>query len=190
MPTAAELAAKLAALDEDFKAAPSESRPMFDSVPPGRYQATFREVAHFESKKNEDWFLKLIFEVMFEEHAGRSIDKIYNMGASGSAEQRQQRLGFLKQDLKTLGIDVDAEDFSISDCFPGSPLWDEILGTPVAIAVVPSKKVNPETGEPYPPNAYLNERLGDPLPTDIPVDPIASVAPAKPSYEDDDSVPF
>jgi hypothetical protein len=103
-----------------------------------------------------------------------------------STEEVQQKLGFLKRDLKTLGIDVEAEDFSMGLVRPGSPIWDVALNCPYDLAVKTSTSTDKE-GKPYR-NLYVNARLGGPLTGDVPADvPVPSVS--RPGDGDDD-VPF
>lgn len=184
-----DLAARLAELDEDFAAAPDVDDDPFALPEPGIYQTVLNRIDYFEAKTTGDPFLKLVFEVTLDPaYAGREIDLIYNLGASGTPEDRQRRLGFLKRDLAKLGVDPNAEDFSLGLLYPGSPIWDQVLDAPCVIAVVDSKKTNPNTGKPWR-NAYLNERLGDPLPSDIPSDGVPPVA-AQAALDDDPDIPF
>jgi hypothetical protein len=81
-------------------------------------------------------------------------------------------LGFLKKDLATLGVAVDSDEFSFNHIRPGNPMWDGLLDSQVEIAVVASKKTNPDTGEPYR-NAYVNFLIAGPMPkSDISNEPL------------------
>lgn len=185
-----DLAAKLAALDAEFKDAPT---PGLDDMPePGDYQALLKSIDTFEGKKDSTQYLKLVYEIVHDpSYAGREVDFIYLWVPDPSIpdEEVRRRLGFLKADLQTLGVDTDADDFSYASVYPGSDFWDGLLDTPVAIAVRDSKKTNPETGRAYR-NAYLNERLGGPLTSDIPntIPPVEPVA-AQPE-NGQDPIPF
>lgn len=182
----ADLAARLKALDSDFADAPIVDDDPYALPEPGIYQCVLDRIDYFEAKSTGDPFLKWVFVVKLDpKYDGREIDLIYNLGASGTPEDRKRRLGFLKRDLAKLGIDPEEEGFSLSSLHPGSSVWDQVLDAPCVIAVVDSKKTNPNTGKPYR-NAYLNERLGAPLQeSDIPSDPVLPVASVA-----DDTIPF
>ena len=175
-----DVARRLSDLDDNFKKAPSEGGNFGNDLPDlGDYQALFTGVFFFEKKDPpHNAFLKLVFEVQDDAmYAGWEIPMIYNLEPhkvphgqpTPTAEAIEQKLSFLKRDLKTMGIDVDSEDFSFAQVRPGSSIWDDPLDSPFLIAVRDSKKLNPSTGQPYR-NAYLNERLGGKIPPDIPVD--------------------
>jgi hypothetical protein len=176
---------RLARYDDTFKKASVDA--YGNQLPdPGTYQAVFREVDFFESKAGYA-FLKLVFEVTFDdEWRGHRIEKIYQLEFDDEAKAAL-KLGFLKKDLLTLGVDTQADDFSLTMVRPGSPVWDGVLDVPVEVAVVDSKKVDEKTGRPFR-NAYLNARLGGPISQDVPntVDPVAPVA----SVAGDDDIPF
>lgn len=176
---------RLAAVDQQFKAAPSE--PGYgDRLPePGTYQGILRTIDFFEAKATGQAYLKLVFEVVNDPaYNGLEVEVIHPLEPDGPADFVEMKYGFLKKDLKTLGIDVDSDEFSLTQVRPGSPIWDDVLDVPVEFAVVESKKVNQETGKPWK-NVYLNERLGGPLPADVPntLEPQPQVDPA-------DDLPF
>jgi hypothetical protein len=170
-----ELADRLARYDDTFKKASVDQ--YGNQLPdPGTYQTLFRDVDFFESKAGKA-FLKLTFEVTFDDQwRGHAIEKIYPLEFDDDREA-ELKLGFLKKDLLTLGVDTAAEDFSLTLVRPGSPIWDGVLDVPVEVAVVESKKVDTQTGKAYR-NAYLNARLGGPVRGDLPstVEPVPSVA--------------
>lgn len=189
-----DLEKRLAALDENFKAASSEGGGYGELPEPNDYQAVFREVDFFEAKQTGEAFIKLIFEVVLsKDYQGHEIALIHSLEPQGDEAFRTMKFGFLKKDLKTLGVDVDAEDFSLALVRPGSSIWDPVMDVPVEITVKDSKKLNDKTGRPYR-NAYLNSRLGDPLPgaearqlgSDMGTDPVAPVT----SNVTDDDIPF
>jgi len=192
-----EVSERLANLDSAFKGASSSPMGYDNELPePGDYQTLFTAVHFFEKKAApHNAFLKLTFEIQDDAlYTGREISMIYNLEphkvAPGqpapTAEEVEQKLSFLKRDLKTMDIDVDAEDFSFSEVRPGSAIWDDPLDSPFLVAVRDSRKVNPNTGKPYR-NAYLNERLGKAIPPDIPVeDPPVQVAGGDPGED----IPF
>jgi hypothetical protein len=189
------LEARLAALDNSFKSAPSEGGTFYNDLPePGEYQAVLRSIDFFESKAGAA-LLKLIFEVVLsKDYMGHEIGLLYNLEPEGTPQEIEQRLSFLKRDLKTLGIPVDQEDFAFSDVRPGSPIWDDVMDVPVAITVKEGKKLDPKTGRPRI-NAYLDARLGDPLPGNQALqfgsDMGADTTPPVPSVTDGDgSIPF
>jgi hypothetical protein len=182
---------RLAKLDESFKAAPTDG--YFNELPePGSYQAIFRSVEFFEGKTNGEAFIKLVFEVVLDKvYAGREIGLIHSLEPQGTRDFVEMKYSFLKRDLKTLGVPVDEEDFSLAQVRPGSTIWEPVLDVPVEITVKESKKLNPNTGKPYI-NAFLDARLGAPLPqgqlpgSDIP----ATDDPQPVPSTDLDDVPF
>jgi hypothetical protein len=201
---------RIAALSDSFKNAPSDGGGFINELPePGEYQAVFRYVDFFEQKNPPNAaFLKLAFEIVFDtKYQGREVELIYNLEphkpapgkAAPTKEELEMKLGFLKADLKKLGVAVDEDDFTLAQVRPGGSIWDPIMDVPVEISVRDSKKTNPNTGRPYR-NAYLNTRTGDPLPkgqqpipsSDIPVqlgDPVTPQVPVA-SAMDDDLPPF
>jgi hypothetical protein len=196
----------MAALDDHWKAAPSEGGGFFNELPePGTYQAVFRAVDFFEQKNPPNCaFLKLVYEIVFDQkYQGREVEMVYNLEPhkqSQDAADVQRKLSFLKADLKKLGVPVDDGDFSLTMVRPGGEIWDPIMDVPVEIAVVTSKKINEKTGLNHV-NVYLNARTGGPLPkgqapipaSDIPVqlgDDTPYVPPAKASAFGDVPPPF
>lgn len=155
----------LGQMDDAFRKAPADVDP-FAFPEPGVYQGVVLAIDFFERKEApNDAFLKITVQIQLDpKYAGRTVDFVHPLEPhlTLSPERSEQKLSFLKKDLKTLGIDVEAEDFSLAAVRPGSSLWDDVLDAPVEIAVVDSKKVNPNTGKPYR-NAYINERLGAPI---------------------------
>jgi hypothetical protein len=134
-----DLEDRLSSLDELWKTAKTDG-PSGNWLPDddGDYQGILVQVDFFEQKKEpvgKAW-LKLIWELQEtnaddRQYAGMQVSKLYDLEpqlVSGrvpaSTEEVQQKLGFLKRDLKTLGIDVEAEDFSMGLVRPGSPIWD------------------------------------------------------------------
>jgi hypothetical protein len=196
-----DLEDRLSSLDELWKTAKTDG-PSGNWLPDddGDYQGILVQVDFFEQKKEpvgKAW-LKLIWELQEtnaadRQYAGMQVSKLYDLEpqlVSGrvpaSTEEVQQKLGFLKRDLKTLGIDVEAEDFSMGSVRPGSPIWDVALNCPYDLAVKTSTSTDKE-GKPYR-NLYVNARLGGPLTGDVPADvPVPSVS--RPGDGDDD-VPF
>jgi hypothetical protein len=188
-----DLEARLGQLDDAFRNAPSEGDGARWMPPAGvDYQCFLREIDFFEAKATGKAFLKMVFEIAFGEFANREIDMLYNLEPDGTPDEVEMRLGFLKRDLKTLGVPVDSDEFTFAQVRPGSPIWDDILDVPVEIAVRESKKVNEKTGKPFV-NSYLNARMGDPMPkqqllqqqSDVPGE-----MPPAPTVEDDESIPF
>jgi hypothetical protein len=185
---------RLAKLDESFKAASSEGGYSNQLPEPGIYQALFREVDFFEAKQTGAAFLKLVFEIVTgEKYKGWPVELIHPL--EPDPEIAETKFQYLKRDLKTLGIPVDEDDFSLAQVRPGSEIWTPIFDVPVEIEVKQSKKLNPNTGQPYV-NAYLQARLGDPLPkavqsqlgSDVPAGE-KDMAPV-PAIPDDDPPPF
>jgi hypothetical protein len=188
-----DLGDRLSSLDELWKTAKTDG-PSGNWLPDedGDYQGILVQVDFFEQKKEpvgKAW-LKLIWELQEtnaddRQYAGMQVSKLYDLEpqlVSGrvpaSTEEVQQKLGFLKRDLKTLGIDVEAEDFSMGLVRPGSPIWDVALNCPYDLAVKTSTSTDKE-GKPYR-NLYVNARLGGPLTGDVPADvPAPSVFAAR-----------
>lgn len=170
---------RLAALNTDFKAAPvATDDSKFDLPPDGDYQAVVNRWDFFESKKDE-LFLKTEYLVQhYPEHAGAQIDLIYSL-------EDPERFQYLKKDLATLGADVDSLD--LTELRPGSPTLEGLCDTPVLLRVATSKKTNPNTGKPYR-NAYLQERFGGPLTSDV--TPPAGEGVGDPRTTSDDKIPF
>lgn len=183
-----DLEQSLEAMDAAFAKAPAEHDP-FALPEPGIYQAVVEGVDFFEAKNPpNDAFLKLQFRIVHDaKYDGRGVDIVHGLEPHlrySEPEDIQRRLTSLKKDLKTLGVEVDHDDFSLTAVRPGSPLWDDILDAPVELAVVDSKKLNPQTGKPYR-NLYLNARLGLPIGSDIPTTPVA-----RPAASSSPDIPF
>lgn len=183
---------RLASLDDTFKSAPMEGGFTRFMPEPGLYQGILREIDFFESKKGQA-FLKLVFEIaLHPEYAGQQIELTYNLEPDGNNEEREQKLGFLKRDLRTLGIPVESDEFSFAQVRPGSAIWDPVMDVPVSIEVKDSKRVNPDTGKPWR-NAYVQDRLGDPLPvgtTPMPQSEIPNTLEPQQQVAADDTIPF
>jgi hypothetical protein len=192
-----DLEARLAKMDDAFKSAPSDGGGGFWLPPVGIYQGILRSLDFFETKADQRALLKLTYEIVLAQNRdlnGREIDFVYNLEPQGTPDEIEFRLSFLKRDLKTLGIPVDSDEFSFAQVRPGSPIWDDVMDVPVEIEVKESKKLDPKTGKPWT-NAYLQARLGDPLPagqlpgSDIPMEGMEPVAPVK-ADDESDPVPF
>lgn len=191
------LEAKLDQMDSAFKSAPSDFGG-YELPEPGDYQATFTAVDFFEGKQPPNVpYLKLSFTVEFDPlYAGRSIDVIHPLVPDGPSDFVEMKMSFLKKDLKTLGVPVEDEDFSFNQVRPGSAIWDGLLDAQFELAIRDSKKANPNTGKPYR-NAYINQRIGDPLPkqerlqaqSDIPAS-ADDMKPLPTGGEDGESIPF
>lgn len=188
---------RLAKMDDAFKSAPSDGGGGFWLPPVGIYQGILRSLDFFETKADQRALLKLTYEIVLAQDRslnGREIDFVYNLEPQGTPDEVEFRLSFLKRDLKTLGIPVDSDEFSFAQVRPGSEIWDPIMDVPVEIEVKASKKINADTGKPYV-NAYLQARLGDPLPAgqvpagDIPIEGMDQPTPVK-ADDESDPVPF
>jgi hypothetical protein len=173
-----DLDRRLAELNDYFKEAKAETPCYGDELPPvGTYETVLRSVEFFEGKKTGAGYLKMIYEVVHDPgFEGHEINKIYclepHKEKQRTASEVMQRLGFLKKDLATLGVAVDSDEFSFNHIRPGNPMWDGLLDSQVEIAVVASKKTNPDTGEPYR-NAYVNFLIAGPMPkSDISNEPL------------------
>lgn len=143
----------------------------------GTYQALIQRFDFFESKKGE-LFLKTELQIQLDEkYEGHPVEIIHNLSDP-------DRLDWLKQHLHNCGLDL--ENFAELD-----GRLHELLDVPVEIAVKTSKKTD-NNGNPYR-NAYVNQRLGNPMPgagaTDVPADPDPVPAGASAGQSDDD-IPF
>jgi hypothetical protein len=152
-----DLEARLAAMDDEFRRAPSESS-LYEPPPDGTYQALVDSWDHFEALESGRAFLKCVFQVQnHPDYGGRYAETIFSLEDPG-------RLTFLKQFIRRLGgmtqDEVDA--LSMTAFAPNSGLLRALLDTPVEIKVV-RKGSNPkDAGRPYV-NTYLQHRLGDPV---------------------------
>ena len=187
-----DLTDRLKALDSAFKKAPDKPRPSgkFERFKPpeGTYWATVDSVDFLEFY-DDVAHLKISFLIAQNEHKGKTIEKIYVLEPHKldgvDNEEAIRRLGFLRQDLSVLGIDV--EQIQLSDVRPGSPIWDDILGRNVELAVRfgRSGKLDKD-GDPYR-NVYINastDALGKER-SDIPTDD-----PPVKTTKTDDNIPF
>lgn len=147
-----DLEGRLAAMQEAFNDAPTDSGSITELPPDGEYQALVKSFDVFESKAG-DLYLKTVLEVAFDrEYAGREAPTIHSL-------DDPDRIKFLKTHLSRLGADV--ENLDMREVRPGSELLTSLLDVPVAIAVRTSSKTD-ANGVPYR-NVYLNERLGNPM---------------------------
>jgi hypothetical protein len=161
---------RLAALDGDFKAAKEPSRGGGSWMPDedGDYQVIVERFDTFTNKAKTALFLKAELKIA----------------------NNPERFGYLKADLRTMGLSPDDDDFSFGNLLTE---LEQVLDVPLMVAVVTSNRVNEKTGENYR-NIYLNQRLGAPLrrqdvertgKSDIP----ATVPPAA-RDDDEDPIPF
>lgn len=157
-----ELEQRLAALDDKIKTTPAvPPGGAFDLPPVGDYQAMLDRWDHFEGKNGKTaghLFLKAEYVIQHHELAGKQVDLIYNMD-----DPEGKGIGFLKADLKKLGVE-DADDLDAAGIHR---VLEQVCDTPVLLAVRVSKKLNPETNEPFR-NAYLRESFGAPMRSDVP----------------------
>jgi hypothetical protein len=163
------LAAMQGAWQEAQADAPSYGGPQ---PPDGTYQALVNGFDTFESKAGE-LFLKIKLQIADgSEWNGHVQEKV------GSLED-PQRIAYTKQDLATLGVNVDEVDLSsLLDSL------EPVLDVPVEIAIKRSDRTNNQ-GEHFV-NTYINKRLGDPLPrTDVPAE-----APEPAQVGNTDDCPF
>lgn len=169
------LADRLAGLNTDWQDAKT-----FNKVwpPDGDYQALVHRFDFFEGGAANHAFLKTELEVQHDdEWQGTSVETIHDL-------EDPDRLGFLKQHLHVLGLDLD--DFSQLEV-----RLSEVLDVPVQIRIKTSDKKNSD-GEHYR-NVFVNERLGGPVRSggDVPpdmdgLDPEFAAAGADHPFDDDD----
>jgi len=181
-----DLGDRLKQLDADFKSAPTERGGFVKWKPPeGTYWTVLDEVDFFEAKNTGAAYLKLCFRIAHNDYAGRIIEKLYVLEPHKipkvTHEQAIEKLGYLRQDLSVLGIDV--EDISMGDIRPGSPIWDDIMDRNVELAVKFGRKTD-QDGDPYR-NVYINASLGK-AKSDIPNDTTPDYKPT----QKDEEVPF
>jgi hypothetical protein len=146
------LAERLAGLNDDWQDAKTFSR---NWPPDGDYQALVHRFDFFEGGENNHAYLKTELEVQHDDDwHGTIVETIHDL-------EDPDRLGFLKQHLQTLGLELD----SFSDL---ENRLSEVLDVPVAIRIKTSDKTDND-GNNYR-NAYVNERLGGPIGSDVPPD--------------------
>jgi hypothetical protein len=179
----------LTAMDDAFAKAPADTDP-YALPEPGVYQAMVRQIEFFERKNPpNDAFLKIKFEIVHDaKYEGRGVDLVHPLElhlTDAKYEDIERKLSFLKKDLKTLGLPVEDDNFSLAEIRPGAPMWDDVLDVPVELAIVDSKKINDQTGKPYR-NLYLNQRLGAPI-SDVPTTAPATVPAGR---SGDGEIPF
>lgn len=146
------LQARLERMQPAFEAAPDTPPSLFDPPPDGDYQTLLHEFDFFEGGQPKQAFLKMRFQVVHnEEYAGRFCETVYPL-------EDEERIGYLKRDLKTLGADMDS--FRLVDCVPDSPFLIGLLDTPTLIRVKTGSKINEKTGKPYV-SVYIEQKIGD-----------------------------
>lgn len=177
-----ELEQRLAALDDRIKTTPAMTGNGFELPPVGDYQALLDRWDHFEGKNGKTaghLFLKAEYVIQHHELAGKQVDLIYNMD-----DPEGKGIGFLKADLKKLGVE-GADDLDAAGIHK---VLGEVTDTPVLLAIRASKKVNPETNEPYR-NAYLQEAFGAPMRSEFTPAPGADFK-GDPRVTDEDEIEF
>jgi hypothetical protein len=146
---------RLAALEADFKAAKEPQKGGGSWMPDedGDYQVIVERFDTFTSKDKSRLFLKAELKIANDrEHDGQVMEKVWEL-------DNPERMGYLKADLRTMGLSPDDDDFSFGNLLNE---LEQVLDVPLMVAVVTSNRVNEKTGENYR-NIYLNQRLGAPL---------------------------
>jgi hypothetical protein len=146
-----EIEDRLKQYDDDFAGA--SVRHSFNELPPdGLYQALVDDFdwLDFNNGLNLKTVLKLTTNDSWDGHPVETIHAL----------EVPDRLNWVKQHLTTLGLDVDDPEFRLSRLDNYLP---QLLNVPVELEVKTSDRINEKTGEPYR-NAYVQTRLGDPLP--------------------------
>jgi hypothetical protein len=96
-----DLEARLAAMDDEFRRAPSESS-LYEPPPDGTYQALVDSWDHFEGGEPRQAFLKCVFQVQnHPDYGGRYAETIFSL-------EDPERLTFLNQ--HRLGDPVSRSD--------------------------------------------------------------------------------
>ena len=176
---------RLAALDGDFKQAKEPSKGGGSWMPEedGDFQVIVERFDTFTSKDKSSLFLKAELKIANDrQYDGQVMEKVWPL-------DDLDKLGYLKRDLRTMGLSPDDDDFSFGNLLTE---LEQVLDVPLMVAVVTSDRVNEKTGENYR-NLYINQRLGAPLrkhdvertgksdiPTEVPVG----------AGSDDDDIPF
>lgn len=123
----------------------------FELPPDGDYQALVHGFDFLEF--SDVAFLKTELQIHNDpEYAGAQASTVHNL-------EDPDKLGWLKQHLAILGVDV--ANFDLTEIRPGSQTLTRILDTPVEITIKTSTKTNKD-GVPYR-NVYVNRSLGEPL---------------------------
>lgn len=153
--TITNLEERLASMQSHFDGATVNTGGSLYELPPdGDYQALVHRFDFFESNAGQA-FLKTELEIQNDpQYSGRIASTVHNL-------EDPDRIGWLKGHLQLLGMDVDGLD--LREIRPGSPRLQELLDTPVAIAIKTSDRLDKD-GQPYR-NVYVNQRLGAPLTT-------------------------
>jgi hypothetical protein len=177
---------QLAALNSDFKAAKEPSKGGGSWMPEedGDYQVIVERFDTFTRKDKSRIFLKAELKIANDrEYDGQVMEKVWEL-------DNPDRFGYLKSDLRTMGLNPDDEDFSFGNLLTE---LEQVLDVPLMVAVVTADRMNEKTGEYYR-NIYINQRLGAPLrkqdvertgTSDVP-----ATVPAGPAVADDDDIPF
>lgn len=181
---------RLAAMDGDFKKAkePSAGGGSWMPEEDGDYQVIVERFDTFTSKDKTALFLKAELKIANDrEYDGQVMEKVWPL-------DDPDKLGYLKRDLRTMGLEPDADDFSFGNLLTE---LEQVLDVPLMVAVVTSNRLNEKTNEYYR-NIYINQRLGAPLRqqdvertgrSDVPAEAPPTRAPQT-VPDDDDDIPF
>jgi hypothetical protein len=177
---------RLAALDGDFKAAKEPSRGGGSWMPDedGDYQVIVERFDTFTNKAKTALFLKAELKIANDrEYDGQVMEKVWEL-------DNPDRMGYLKRDLRTMGLNPDDDDFSFGNLLTE---LESVLDVPLMVAVVTSDRMNEKTNEYYR-NIYINQRLGAPLRRDdverTGASDVPATVPAGSGVADDDDIPF
>jgi hypothetical protein len=183
-----DLEQRLEAMRDPFKEAPVEGGYNNDWPPDGDYQGLVRRFDFFEATNTSGHaFLKTEIEIaLHPEYTGREVETVHDL-------EDPERIGWLKKHLAALGVNVESDDFDITQVRPGSELLASLLDVPVAFVIKTGTRINEKTGKPYR-SVYVNERLGGPMPApssqaaaDVPAD-TTDLTPEQ--QQADDKIPF
>jgi hypothetical protein len=157
-----------------------------DTPPEGTFQAIVNGFDTFETKDGDATFLKTEFKIRLDpDYDGMPVEAIHTLTDSRITEEELKgRLGWLKQHLSKLGLDVDAVPFHEIENMKGLA---ELLDVPVEIYIKHSDRTKKD-GTAYV-NTYVNARLGGPVQSDVPVDDPSNGTGAT-QVEDDSDIPF
>ena len=164
-----DLEERLGAMNSSWQQAKSDGGGFGDTIEDGVYQAIVDRWDWFERKSDGHAFLKVELKIAHNQlEGGKTAETVWDL-------EDPSRIGYLKRDLATLGLEV--EDYSQLE-----KQLATLLDVPVEIKLV-SKQKGDRTFQ----NVYINDRLGDPMRSDLPTEPIERPVAA---HKSDDDIPF
>lgn len=130
----ADLAHRLAMMQKQFDEAPTDPQTGPDD---GEYQTLIQSFDFFEGKKDPDaYYFKIVASIVHDaDWGGHELSRLHNLFPK---EDVERRLGWLKQDLAALGVNMDG--FDLSELQPESETLNALLDKPVLMRVYTNKK--------------------------------------------------